>query len=105
MPDWFWLVFGFAGQACFAGRFLVQWIASERRRRSVVPPAFWVLSLAGGVAILVYAVHRRDPVIVTGQAAGLFVYSRNLYLHRARQRRLHGRSLSRRRSRMETGDS
>jgi lipid-A-disaccharide synthase-like uncharacterized protein len=73
-----WLVLGFVGQAMFAGRFLVQWIASERKRASVVPVAFWWLSLAGGGTLLAYAVHRRDPVFIVGQAVGLFVYGRNL---------------------------
>lgn len=77
-----WLALGFAGQAIFSSRFLVQWIASERRRASVVPTAFWWLSIAGGVALLSYAVHRRDPVFIVGQAAGLIVYGRNLVLLR-----------------------
>jgi len=75
-----WLIVGFLGQACFSARFLVQWIASERRRRSVVPVYFWYLSLAGGVILLAYAIHRVDPVFILGQAAGLVVYVRNLYL-------------------------
>ena len=76
----FWLTIGFLGQTLFTARFLVQWIASERKRRSVVPVAFWWLSLSGGTALLAYAVFRRDPVIITGQALGLFVYARNLML-------------------------
>jgi lipid-A-disaccharide synthase-like uncharacterized protein len=76
----FWLTIGFLGQALFTARFLVQWIASERKRRSVVPAAFWWLSLLGGTALLAYAVFRRDPVIITGQVMGLFVYARNLML-------------------------
>jgi len=77
-----WLVVGFAGQAMFSGRFLVQWISSERRRKSIVPVLFWWLSLAGGVLLLSYAVLRRDPVIILGQSAGLVVYLRNLILIR-----------------------
>lgn len=77
-----WLAVGFLGQAMFSGRFLVQWIASERKRRSVVPTAFWWLSIAGGAALLAYAVHRGDPVFILGQAAGLVVYVRNLVLIR-----------------------
>lgn len=76
----FWLAIGFLGQATFTARFLVQWIASEKRRDSVVPVAFWWLSLAGGLALLSYAISRRDPVIIVGQAMGLFVYVRNLML-------------------------
>ena len=76
----FWLVVGFLGQATFTARFVVQWIASEKKRDSVVPVAFWWLSLLGGLALLSYAISRRDPVIVVGQAMGLFVYVRNLML-------------------------
>lgn len=80
-----WLVVGFAGQAMFSGRFLVQWISSERQRKSVIPVLFWWLSLAGGLLLLSYAVLRRDPVIILGQAAGLVVYCRNLILIRRSQ--------------------
>ena len=83
----FWLTVGFGGQAFFTARFLVQWAVSESRRESVVPVAFWWLSLGGGAALLAYAAHRRDPVIVVGQAMGLFVYARNLMLTaKARER-------------------
>ena len=75
-----WLAIGLFGQACFFGRFLIQWIVSERRGRSVVPVSFWYWSLGGGVILLAYALHRRDPVFILGQATGLFVYLRNLYL-------------------------
>jgi lipid-A-disaccharide synthase-like uncharacterized protein len=77
-----WLFVGFAGQALFSARFLVQWIVSERARRSVVPTAFWYLSLGGGATLLAYAIRRADPVFVVGQAAGLAVYLRNLWLIR-----------------------
>jgi lipid-A-disaccharide synthase-like uncharacterized protein len=76
----FWLMVGFMGQAFFTARFLVQWVASERRRDSVVPVAFWWLSLVGGAALLSYAISRRDPVIIAGQGMGLVVYTRNLML-------------------------
>src|SRR3954469_13187973 len=75
-----WLIIGFAGQALFTARFLVQWIASERRRDSVVPFAFWCLSLLGGLTLRSYASYRQDPVIIVGQAMGLIVYARNLML-------------------------
>lgn len=78
--DPFWLAIGFLGQALFSARFVVQWIVSERRRRSVIPVAFWFFSLGGGITLLAYAIHREDPVFITGQAAGLFIYLRNLYL-------------------------
>ena len=78
-----WLTIGLLGQALFSARFLVQWIASERRRQSVVPPAFWYFSVGGGVTLLAYAIYRRDPVFIIGQSAGLFVYARNLwFIHR-----------------------
>lgn len=79
------IAFGFTGQAMFTARFLVQWIASERKRQSTIPIAFWWLSIAGGAILLCYAVARRDIVISTGQLAGLVVYTRNLMLLR-RQR-------------------
>ncbi|HSH27868.1 MAG TPA: lipid-A-disaccharide synthase N-terminal domain-containing protein, partial [Wenzhouxiangella sp.] len=66
MPPWPWLAVGFFGQALFSARFLVQWIASERARRSVVPLAFWLLSIGGGLTLLIYAIHRRDPVFIVG---------------------------------------
>lgn len=71
---------GFVGQALFTMRFVVQWLQSERLRRSVVPEAFWYFSLLGGATLLAYAVHRGDPVFIVGQASGLFIYLRNLYL-------------------------
>jgi lipid-A-disaccharide synthase-like uncharacterized protein len=77
-----WIVIGFLGQALFSARFIVQWLASERARRSLIPMAFWYFSLFGGAVLLSYAIHKRDPVFVVGQAAGLFVYLRNLYLIR-----------------------
>ena len=82
-----WMLLGFGAQAMFTGRFLVQWIASERARRSVMPVAFWMFSLVGGALLLVYAIHRRDPVFILGQAAGLIVYSRNLSLIAGEKRR------------------
>ena len=81
-PEWLVLVFGFGGQALFSLRFLVQWLASERAGRSVVPLSFWFLSLAGGVTLFVYALYRRDPVFIVGQGAGIFIYLRNLWLIR-----------------------
>ncbi|MCC7274060.1 MAG: lipid-A-disaccharide synthase N-terminal domain-containing protein [Alphaproteobacteria bacterium] len=74
-----WLIVGFAGQAFFSARFFVQWIMSERLRRSVIPVAFWYFSIGGGVTLLVYAIHREDPVFIAGQGLGLLVYARNLW--------------------------
>jgi lipid-A-disaccharide synthase-like uncharacterized protein len=84
----FWLTIGFLGQGLFTARFLVQWMASEKKRDAVVPVAFWWLSLLGGAALLAYAIARRDPVIVVGQAMGIFVYVRNLMLIDQARRRL-----------------
>jgi lipid-A-disaccharide synthase-like uncharacterized protein len=77
-----WLGVGLLGLALFSARFLVQWIVSERRKQSVVPVHFWYFSLAGGLTLLAYAVHRLDPVFIIGQLSGLVVYIRNLYLIR-----------------------
>ncbi len=77
-----WIGVGFLGQALFSMRFLIQWIWSERHRRSVVPLAFWYFSLAGGTTLLTYAIWREDPVFIAGQAGGLLIYMRNLYLIR-----------------------
>jgi lipid-A-disaccharide synthase-like uncharacterized protein len=80
-----WLGIGLLGQALFSARFLVQWIATERKRRSVVPREFWYFSVGGGLTLLAYAIHRLDPVFIIGQSAGLVVYTRNLYfIHRRR---------------------
>ena len=76
--DW-WVLLGFVAQAFFTARFAVQWIASERAGKSIIPLAFWWLSLGGGVLLLAYALYRRDPVFILGQAFGVFVYLRNLY--------------------------
>ena len=74
-----WIGVGLLGQALFSARFIVQWIASERRKQSVVPREFWYLSLAGAMITLTYAIYRRDPVFILGYAPGLFIYARNLY--------------------------
>ncbi len=74
-----WVILGFVAQAFFTMRFVVQWIASERARRSVIPVAFWFFSIGGGALLLVYALYRKDPVFIAGQALGLVVYVRNLY--------------------------
>lgn len=75
-----WIGVGFLGQALFSARFIVQWLASERRKQSVIPTAFWYLSLAGGLVLLTYAIWRRDPVFIAGQSLGAFIYTRNLWL-------------------------
>ena len=81
-----WLAVGFLGQGLFSARFLVQWIQSERLRRSVIPVAFWWFSLGGGATLLAYAIWRQDPVFIAGQAGGLLIYLRNLYFIRREQK-------------------
>ncbi|MEL6546650.1 MAG: lipid-A-disaccharide synthase N-terminal domain-containing protein, partial [Myxococcota bacterium] len=83
---WYWLLFGFGAQALFTARMLVQWIASEKAKSSVVPTAFWVLSALGGLMLLTYFLRRGDPVGVTGQAFGLSIYARNLVFIRRQQK-------------------
>ena len=81
-----WIGIGLVAQLMFSARFLVQWIASERAKASVMPVAFWYFSLAGGVMLFAYAVYRMDPVFIMGQAFGVVVYSRNLFLlHKSRR--------------------
>jgi len=81
-----WLLLGFAGQALFSARFLVQWISSERRKQSFIPIAFWYFSLAGGATLFAYALHIGDPVFILGQSMGVLIYSRNLYfIHKQRR--------------------
>ena len=84
----FWAAFGILAQFVFAARFLVQWIASEKAERSVIPVGFWFLSIGGGLMTLVYGFARRDLVIILGQAFSIFIYARNLVLiARERNRR------------------
>jgi lipid-A-disaccharide synthase-like uncharacterized protein len=78
--DPIWLAVGFLGQGLFSARFIVQWLKSEKLKKSVVPLAFWYFSLGGGLVLLAYAIHRTDPVFIVGQAAGVFIYLRNLHL-------------------------
>lgn len=78
-----WLAVGFGGQGLFMLRFVIQWLHSERQRKSVIPVSFWYFSLAGALVLLAYSVHRRDPVFVAGQLLGVAIYLRNLVLIRA----------------------
>jgi len=82
VTQWLWLGIGFLGQALFFMRFFIQWLHSERQKRSVIPVAFWYFSLGGGVVLLAYAIHRKDPVFILGQGAGLIIYLRNMYFIR-----------------------
>jgi lipid-A-disaccharide synthase-like uncharacterized protein len=76
----FWLAFGLAAQLLFTARFIVQWLVSEKAGKSVVPVAFWFLSMGGGVMLLVYGLVRREPIIILGQALAVFIYLRNIML-------------------------
>lgn len=96
LMDWFnvdsvvelaWVFFGLFAQLMFTGRFIVQWLASEKAKKSVMPVAFWYFSLAGGVMLLAYAIHRADPVFILGQSLGVVIYLRNLWLIRVERRR------------------
>jgi lipid-A-disaccharide synthase-like uncharacterized protein len=88
-----WYVIGFLGQAFFFSRFLVQWLVSEIKQQSTVPVAFWFLSVLGGLLLLTYAIYRRDPVFITGQALGQFVYVRNLILIYKKRKSNQGKNL------------
>ena len=83
----FWILFGFIGQAMFTMRFLIQWIASEKKKESVVPASFWYFSLGGGLILLAYAIHRTDPVFILAYLPGNFIYFRNLCLIRKKRQR------------------
>ena len=74
-----WIVIGFIGQALFSARFIVQWLATEKARASIIPETFWYFSFAGGAMLLAYAIYRMDPVFILGQAMGLVIYARNIY--------------------------
>ncbi len=81
-----WVVIGIGAQLLFSMRFIIQWIASEKQRRSVVPELFWWFSITGGLTLLAYAVHRQDPVFILGQSLGVVIYLRNLWLIYAEKR-------------------
>lgn len=81
-PETMWIVIGFIGQSLFFMRFFIQWLASEKAGRSVIPSAFWYFSMLGGVILFAYALWRQDPVFIIGQSTGLFIYARNLYFLR-----------------------
>lgn len=81
-----WVIIGLIGQSFFFLRFLIQWLASERAGMSVIPRAFWYMSIAGALIVLVYGVQRVEPVLIVGQSAGLIVYLRNLWLIYRRHR-------------------
>ncbi|GHG94282.1 lipid-A-disaccharide synthase N-terminal domain-containing protein [Pseudodonghicola xiamenensis] len=81
-----WVIIGLGAQLLFSMRFIIQWIASEKQRRSVVPELFWWFSITGGLTLLAYAVHRQDPVFILGQSLGVVIYLRNIWLIYAEKR-------------------
>lgn len=83
----FWVILGFVAQLMFTMRFVVQWLASEKAKASVIPVAFWLFSLGGGFLLLVYSIARQDPVFIAGQGLGLLIYIRNLMLIRKSTKR------------------
>ena len=86
----FWVLIGLFGQAMFMMRFVVQWIASEREKKSVMPEAFWYFSLGGGLIVFVYALHQQDPVFILGQSLGVIIYVRNIWFIWRNKRVNHG---------------
>jgi len=82
-----WVIIGFAGQGAFFGRMFVQWLVSERRKESVIPEAFWWLSLIGGIMLFAYFAWRQDLVAVLGQTSGVVIYARNIRLIHKRKKR------------------
>lgn len=80
MSNSLWVMIGLLGQGIFSARFLLQWVVSERRRQSVIPLAFWYLSIVGSSVLLCYAIYRQDPVFILGQSMGFVIYFRNLWL-------------------------
>jgi lipid-A-disaccharide synthase-like uncharacterized protein len=75
-----WTTVGFVGQFAFGGRFILQWIASEVKKRSHVPIGFWYLSLIGSIILLAYSIHRAEPIFILGFSLNAFIYIRNLHL-------------------------
>ncbi|MCI6152538.1 MULTISPECIES: lipid-A-disaccharide synthase N-terminal domain-containing protein [Fusobacterium] len=75
-----WFLLGLIGQGLFSMRFIIQWIASEKAKKSVIPFSFWVFSLGGSTLLLIYAIYKKDPVFILGQAPNVLIYSRNIYL-------------------------
>ncbi|MGL5278934.1 MAG: lipid-A-disaccharide synthase N-terminal domain-containing protein [Cetobacterium sp.] len=81
LENWnIFLIIGFIGQGLFSMRFIIQWLASEKAKKSVIPFSFWIFSLSGSIFLLIYAVYKKDPVFILGQAPNVLIYSRNIYL-------------------------
>ena len=88
--EFWWVMIGLGGQLLFTARFLVQWLASEKAGRSVIPLAFWYLSIGGAIILFAYAIYRKDPVFILGQSMGVLIYSRNLWLIHAERKNTDG---------------
>ena len=93
-PENVWMGVGFFGQALFGLRFVVQWIATERQKKSVIPVAFWYISLMGTIVLLAYAIHRLDPVFIAGFSLNMIIYLRNLYFIHLHPRKAKAQSLA-----------
>lgn len=89
----FFMVLGFVGQCLFSIRFILQWIASEKAGKSIIPFSFWIFSLGGSSLLLVYAIYRKDPVFILGQAPNVLIYSRNIYLLKKEKVNLEGETI------------
>ncbi len=89
----FFMILGFVGQCFFSIRFILQWIASEKAGRSIIPFSFWVFSLGGSSLLLVYAIYRKDPVFILGQAPNVLIYTRNIYLLKKEKVNLEGETI------------
>jgi len=101
----FWLAVGFVGQFVFGLRFVVQWIATERRKKSVIPLAFWYLSLAGTIVLLAYSIWRLDPVFIAGFSLNMIIYLRNLYFIHIHPRKQAAAELGDRKPSSDGGDA
>lgn len=89
----FFMILGFVGQCLFSIRFILQWIASEKAGKSIIPFSFWIFSLGGSSLLLVYAIYRKDPVFILGQAPNVLIYSRNIYLLKKEKVNLEGETI------------
>ena len=85
-----WVLVGLGGQILFMIRFLLQWLATEKARKSVIPVSFWWFSIGGAAILLAYAIYREDPVFILGQALGFFIYTRNIWFIYAERREQQG---------------
>lgn len=83
-----WILFGFSGQILFSLRFIIQWVASEKAKKTVIPGSFWIYSILGSIVLSTYAIYRKDPVFILGQLPSVFIYFRNILLNRRNSKRV-----------------